>query len=380
MKNTQSAAHAPVTPGTVLCYSASHGYNPRSHECVTRRLAAARVAALKGYAFGGEYDGASRYVGDIYFVPSNTLVGCDKAAALGIHGADHLFGGVVPYPFVGTKTITHVLASENAHAPEGWSHEFSAAVREAVLEGYAAFTAADAMRAGVSLLRRGALRVKQALALGGHGQCVVNSVPELESAIAEVDPGELSQCGVVLEQNLTDVTTYSVGQVRVADLVVSYYGTQLLTRDNNGAEVYGGSDLVVARGDFEALLALDMPPALRHAVAQAQVYDEAAHAHFPGFFASRRNYDVAQGRNADNELCCGVLEQSWRIGGASGAEIAALERFRADPSVNVIHSCCIEVYGECEPPPEHAITYFRGVDEKVGLITKYTLVDAHERA
>jgi len=42
----------------------------------------------------------------------------------------------------------------------------------------------------------------------------------------------------VLEEELGDVTTYSVGQVRVAGLVASYCGTQSLTTDNSGATVY----------------------------------------------------------------------------------------------------------------------------------------------
>lgn len=45
---------------------------------------------------------------------------------------------------------------------------------------------------------------------------------------------------MVLEEQLEKVTTYSVGQVRVANIVSSYWGTQRLTRNNHGAEVYGG--------------------------------------------------------------------------------------------------------------------------------------------
>ena len=64
---------------------------------------------------------------------------------------------------------------------------------------------------------------------------------------------ELARDGLVLEENLVDVTTHSVGQVRVAELVASYHGTQRLTSDNHGEQVYGGSDLLVVRGGFDAL-------------------------------------------------------------------------------------------------------------------------------
>jgi hypothetical protein len=94
-------------------------------------------------------------------------------------------------------------------------------------------------------------------------------------------------------------------------------------------------------------------------------------------FASRRNYDVAQGRNARGQWRSGVLEQSWRIGGATGGEIAALEAFRADPGLQVIHASTFEIYGESQAPPPQATVYFRGLDEHVGWLTKYTVVEAH---
>ena len=236
------------------------------------------------------------------------------------------------------------------------------------------------MRAGSKLLQRGVVRVKPALALGGRGQVVATDYAELRAAVEDIDASELRQCGVALEQNLTSVTTYSVGQVRVADRVATYYGTQLLTNDHRGLEVYGGSDLTIVRGGFETLLELDMPESLRGAVEHAQVYDAAAHACYPGFFASRRNYDIVEGRDADNVLRCGVLEQSWRIGGASGAEIAALECFREDPQCTLVRARCIELYGEHVTPPPGATLYFRGEDDEVGFITKYTVVDTHADA
>ncbi|MNC93227.1 hypothetical protein D3C83_98090 [compost metagenome] len=80
------------------------------------------------------------------------------------------------------------------------------------------------------------------------GQQVVSSAAELETVLDAVDPAVLSREGLVVEWNLEKVTTYSVGQVRVAKLVASYCGTQRLTTNATGARVYGGSDLVVVRG------------------------------------------------------------------------------------------------------------------------------------
>ena len=63
---------------------------------------------------------------------------------------------------------------------------------------------------------------------------------ELADVVATIDPAELARCGLVLEENLTAVSTYSVGQVRVADITATYYGIQRLTNDNAGDEVHGG--------------------------------------------------------------------------------------------------------------------------------------------
>ena len=100
---------------------------------------------------------------------------------------------------------------------------------------------------------------------------------------------------------------------------------------------------------------------------------------FSGLFVSRRNYDVAAGSDAWGQRRCGVLEQSWRMGGASGAEIAALEAFRAEPTLDAIRASTLEAYGESAPPP-NATVYFRGVDERIGPMTKYMIVRSYDHA
>jgi hypothetical protein len=109
-------------------------------------------------------------------------------------------------------------------------------------------------------------------------------------------------------------------------------------------------------------------------ISKAIAYDAAVSAEFPQFFASRRNYDVACGRDRDGEALCGVLEQSWRFGGASAAEIAALEAFGAEPALEVVRASTHEVYSADAPPP-HARVHFRGDDASVGFLTKYTTIE-----
>ncbi len=358
--------------GTVQAYTQGLRGYASEHEQMTRMEVVRRLARLKGCTVAEEF-AEPRIGGPVYRVPSDTLVGVERARALGIQGRSDFFGGVVPHAFVATKAISHGLVDERASAPPGWNPAFARMVGDAVLPGWTAFTAGDARTAAERLLADGPARLKCVRATGGHGQTVVPDLATLERCLAEIDPQALQEDGVVLERNLADVRTLSVGQVHVAGLVATYHGTQRLTRDHTGAEVYGGSDLTVVRGDFQALLALDLSSEVRIAVEQALLYDSAAMACFPGLLASRINYDVAQGLRPDGSWCSGVLEQSWRAGGATGAEIAALEVFQADPQRHTVRASGYEVYGPCALPPG-AVVYFRGEDPDVGPLTKFTIV------
>lgn len=352
------------------------GGPPDGHERKTRQAIAAKLAALQGCEFGGEFNPAATYERPLYFVPGESLL-TDTASALGIRNEQDLFGGVVPYPFVATKSITHALPAAGVVAPLGWSRAFARAVRGAVVPGYTAFSHADLLRAGERLLAGGRVRIKPALGIGGRGQSVAADRDALALAVHRIDAAALARYGAVVERHLEEVTTYSVGQVRVGALIATYCGTQKLTIDHCGEAVYGGSDLNVARGDFDALLALPGDDAARAAVERARRYDAAATRCFPGFFASRRNYDVVRGRDGDGRIHFGVLEQSWRIGGASGAEVAALEAFRNEPTLRAVRAECTECYDENACVPDGAHVYFRGVDPEVGFLTKYTVVNSY---
>ena len=343
-----------------------------THERLAHIEMGKRIAVLTGACFGGEFEASHDQVSRRYFLPTDTVVGVDEARRLGITSERDLLGGVVPYGFVGTKAITHGLVSAHARSPPNWSPGFAADVRGVVPRGYTAFSVEDAYIAVHCLLGEGPVRVKPVKATGGRGQSVLRDASEFDSILQKLDLTQLAQFGLVLEENLSASVTYSVGQIRFHGLVASYYGVQKLTRDNAGQPAYGGSDLVVARGGYDELARLTGPPDdIRTAIAQAQHYDAAAVRHFPDLLASRRNYDVISGTSASGQRCSGVLEQSWRIGGATPAEITAIEAFAADSALQTVGASSVEAYGTCPPRPANAIVYYEGIDEQVGPITKY---------
>ncbi len=336
-----------------------------------------RLSVLQGLDFAGIYDPRQQYKGRVYFLPTDTLIGIEAARRLGIRSEMDLFGGVAPHPFVATKAITHPLVSSRAYAPPGWARGFAQTVSESVLRGFTAFTVDDARVAAERLLKNGPLRLKPVRGTGGRGQVLVSDAGRLAQALQELNVVELGHYGLVLEEHLDEVVTYSVGRVRIGPIIATYLGTQRLTPDNTGVEVYGGSDLLVVRGDFDALLRLDLPQPGRQAIAQARLYDEAATRFFPGFFASRRNYDIAAGIDAGHRKRSGVLEQSWRTGGASAAEIAAIEAFQASATLNAVRASTFEVFGKGARIPDDAVIVFQGADDEIGHICKYVTVTAY---
>jgi hypothetical protein len=291
-----------------------------------------------------------------FHVPDDTLTRA-QADARGIDGAADLLGGVVPHAFVATKVITHPLVAADACAPAGWAHALGAALAPATLPGYAAFSAVDAERAFERLRVLADVRLKLPTGIGGRGQWRLRAPAQLRERLDALPQGYLAQHGVVLEQDLRDAETFSVGELRCAGIDIAYHGTQTTTRDAEGHEVYAGSDLWVVRGTLDDLLATPLPERTRHAVLDARVYDRFTRQAYAGLVASRRNYDLVRGLDALGNPLSGVLEQSWRVGGATPAELAAIALFQADPEVQLVHAATRECHDAQVPPPAAEIYY-----------------------
>ena len=344
-----------------------------AHEEASLDAMAAQIATLRGARYLGRIAGSEPCDGvRPYFVPDDTLEAA-QARLLGVQGPDDLFGGVVPYRFAATKVISHPLVPGAAVVPAGWVAGLEVPLDGAVLPGFAVFSREDARRAGATLLPLGRLRLKLARGIGGVGQVLVRDACELDAALDDLPGDELRTHGATLEQDLAEAETWSIGYATCAGIEMAYVGVQRQARNRNGHAVYGGSDLDVIRGDFATLAQAPMPAGARDAVRRAQAYDTAMLAAFPGTFASRRNYDVVAGRDREGRDTAGVLEQSWRIGGASPAELLALRVFAKDPSRRRLRASCHEVHGDHQPPAGATINY-RGDDPQLGALSKYAVL------
>ncbi|MBI6564337.1 DUF3182 family protein [Pseudomonas synxantha] len=347
------------------------------HEVETNRALARWLAQILGLKFGGNYDPDLHTGRELYLLPTQTLVGPAQAHQLNIKGPEDLWGGYVDHDFICTKAISHGLLGPEAKAPEGWSPLFCERVRDVVLDGLTVFSLDDARPAATRLLYSGPIRLKPVHACAGRGQEVIHSLDEFDAVLARPEASKMFSEGVVLEQDLHDVVTHSVGQSFIGAHVFSYCGEQYLTQDGQGEEVYGGSNLLVVRGYYEDLLNLDLPEDVREAIEQARVFDNAADEAYPGFYASRRNYDIAQGLDSDGQRRSGVLEQSWRMGGASSAEVAALQSFINNPGLKAIRVSSVETYVD-QALPADAIEVYRGPAENSEFLLKYVTVKPYD--
>lgn len=358
----------------------AHSVHPQAsrHVVETNRALARWLAQILGLTFAGSHDPTRRPVpDDIYLLPTQTLVGPAAARQLGVQGPEDLWGGYVEHDFICTKAITHGLLNKHAVAPEGWAPLFSKRVRLVVLDGLSVFSLDDARPAATHLLYTGPIRMKPIHACAGRGQQVIDSLERFDELLAQPEVARHFNEGVVLEQDLQQVATHSVGQSLIAGHLISYCGEQYLTEDAAGEKVYGGSELLVVQGGYPELLALPLPPAVRLAVQQAEVFDAAADEAYPRFFASRRNYDIAQGLDAEGRQRSGVLEQSWRMGGASSAELAALQAFVEQPDLPAIRVSAVETYID-RPLPAGAIEVYRGPAENSDFLLKYATVKSYD--
>ncbi|KLD80017.1 DUF3182 family protein [Xanthomonas hyacinthi] len=353
-----SAAHDHVRRCSVRTHP------PGGHEAATHAWIAAEVARLMRLPL---QDASAAQRG--FYVPDDTLTAA-QAQHLGVRVAADLLGGVVPHAFVATKAISHPLVDPGAAAPQGWNHALGAALAAATVPGYTAFAAADARTAYARLCGGGQVRLKLPHGIAGQGQLLLHDAPALDTALDAAAATDLAQQGVVLERQLDRSTTFSVGEVDCAGMTIAYYGTQSATADGAGHETYGGSHLFVIRGTLDALLERALPPPQREAVLKARHYDRCIAQAYPGFYASRRNYDVIDGIAQDGTRLRGVLEQSWRIGGATPAELAAIAAFQREPALHAVVAATVERYGAAALPAG-AEVYYTGEDPRVGRLTKY---------
>lgn len=355
-------------PARVIAVPGASAARP-GHERATLGWIAAQVARVLDVPFDGFADTLPAPRTDAFLVPQNTL-DAEEAARWGLQDEAALLGGVVPAAFVASKVITHGLVDPGAAAPPGWNADLGTQLRSVTFPGYSVFARGDLLRAATTLLASArAVRIKLADGIGGGGQHVVRDLDACRRLLAALTPADLD-AGIVVEIDVAQPATYSVGEMGLGGRSIAYVGTQGLGRDRDGRPVYGGSTLSVVRGRLPDLLDVFRQPRLRRTVEMAIAYDRCAQAAYPDLLCSRRNYDVLWGSDAHGHPHGGVLEQSWRVGGATPAELAAFDLLDREPGLARVLASTVECHGPVRVPPQ-AEVYCVLDDPRCGLIAKF---------
>ncbi|MBD2606110.1 DUF3182 family protein [Scytonema hofmannii FACHB-248] len=345
---------------------------------------AAKIAEIF-QRFGGIEQGKTYYVADktiVLELKENQKLIEDAL----IESEKDFFGGIVARPHQSTKAIMHPLVSREAVCPLGWSHEFSEelAQRNLVLPGFTVFSTDDLRIAFKELYNKGVyqIRLKDPLAFLGMSQFVISSFQELEQFISDkiADQGKLQQYGLVVEENLhpEDLKTYSASFITVGSHQVQCLGVQRFSQG-----LYTGTDLVIMRTGkciFPKLLAqvgIFNNEDAQAIIDKALLFRALLNKHIPEIKTARFNLDIVSGiasiySNGTCELVkrFALLEQSFRVGGASPGEIWGLESLLSDPDVDAVCASTYYRYGDeaYQTVSEEEILYC-GVDNRFGPIS-----------
>lgn len=301
-----------------------------------RNSAIARdIAGYLGLPFKGEV--AEKSNGVDYLVPASTL-STAEARKLGVSGEHDFYGGFVDHIQQVGKSILHPSSSRNA--PEFYSHEFSEEIGGLVLPGVTTFSKAEIIRGFQSLASRNIeARLKMPSESDGNGQSVIKSEEDLTQKLKDLDDKCLREHGIVLEQNLQDIRTISVGRAQIGSEMYSFIAHQKDGSGKQNEEINGsflGASLRVVRGGLNNLNILkDLDIDDHEAVEGAWKFD-ALYNKFMKPVSSRMSYDYLIGSDRYGARKGGITDITARLGGNCPALMVAIDKLKSDRSLSSI--------------------------------------------
>lgn len=291
------------------------------------------AAAYMGLPFAGE---ASKMIGsktDQYLVFPKTI-GPETAGLYGIGKPEDFYGAFVEHPFLVGKTAFHEPVSSDT--PFYYSEEFAGSVSDFVLPGYSVFTQSDGVKAYGLMLGKGFkdVRLKLSDKSDGEGQSVIADKKHLKKLLGTVPAYDLQKKGIVLEPNLRDHRTISVGFAQFGNDVFSFIANQK-NDVYEGRDRYIGADAIIVRGQMDNLLKmLQLDDPHRDAVEKALGFYN-AYSYFDPV-ASRLSFDVLEGLDAKGNRLSGVTDITGRLGGTCPALILAALEMQRDPTIHAV--------------------------------------------
>jgi len=227
----------------------------------------------------------------------------------------------------------HELPKGDSEHPAWYSRTFAKTLAGVVLPGYTAFSPDDTLHAFDLMQAQGInARFKDPSNTGGLGQYLVRDRTELEEVMA-LHVGKFKDVGAIIEADLQDHHTVTVGRVDLNGQVYSWHGRPYDVR-YNGTTRFGGNELTVVRGEPGELMAHAHTAEDKLAIEQSgrvfEVYD------LLDSTITRATLDAVQGVGSNGQFMSGITDPSLRPSASSAGEIRAIEAFVANPDAEVV--------------------------------------------
>jgi uncharacterized protein DUF3182 len=270
----------------------------------------------------------------LYHVMARTVTKV-VAKKLGILKPSDFYGGAVDHLQQTEKSVLH--PGVEGYHPRYFSPEFARLVKDSVLPGFSVFGKENALEGFEKLKRMGGVRLKLLPNSDGHGQFKVSSMGGLKRVLAKIDEAQLAEFGAVLEPDLFEAETVSVGEIVIGGGDYSFLAFQKDDIDpGDRRNRYMGADLITVRGPMTELLKLDQARSAAIQVRQAIAF-HGAYSYFNPVL-SRVSYDVLSGVDSNGEAHSGVTDITARLGGSCPAVMLGVRALDNDPKIQAVRA------------------------------------------
>ncbi|MCA9373577.1 DUF3182 family protein [Candidatus Peregrinibacteria bacterium] len=284
-----------------------------------------RLAASLAEAQGFSHNNPISHLDPYYVLP--TPITKEQGVQHGMTSSADFYGAMVDHLQHADKGQLHQVVPEADNIPAHYSAEFARAVREVVLPGYTAYSKEDAIKAYLKLKKelpdKNKIRLKDPSASDCDRQFVIESEDHLRAILDRIFHPFPFENGIVLEQNLNDVSTTTAGKVKVNGSTYQFIGNQVETSiptSKGGTKmVYGGGDLLVTN-DFLPQNMLT-PDQQELTLRIGHTYD--AYSTLTPH-VSRMSFDMISGIDSQGNEIHGITDPTMRVGGNDPSVIEAM--------------------------------------------------------
>ena len=297
---------------------------------------AKNIAEYLGLPYFSEEEKLSLDGRSIYYVPPTTQVK-EQTTPLGIETPQDFYGLTIENINQVGKAVLHESISKSV--PGFYSSFFARAVKDLVLPGVTVFSRED-LGKGFELLKKKGLfsiRLKPPDKSDGHGQHALKDIGHLKKLLVDVKDEEIVSKGLILEVNLKEAKTISVGFATLGKDTFSFIALQKNDiAKEDGRNRYLGAHARIVRGEMQELTGVVENEVEQSALETSIKFYDKYRLFNP--IASRLSFDFLYGYDSKGNLLSGVTDITGRLGGTCPAITLSALEFKNHPSLSAIRS------------------------------------------